>query len=97
MEKIEHQTQATSSKSFDELFLNKIKSSINKKKDISQRCDLRAKSISQQKYVSEFQRKKEEPENKNKKANTTTKKANQKHKQKKSSNKYQYKSGTIKQ
>ena len=33
IEKIEHQTQATSSKSFDELFLDKIKGPINKKQD----------------------------------------------------------------
>ena len=71
------------SKSFDELFLDKIKGPINKKKDKSQKCDLRAKIILQQKYLTEFQRKKEESETKNKKVITTTKKANQKPKQKK--------------
>ena len=83
IDKIEHQTQTTLSKSFDELYLDKIKGPINKKKDKSQKCDLRAKMILQQKYLTEFQRKKEESETKNKKVITTTKKANQKPKQKK--------------
>ena len=86
IEKIEYQTKATSSKSFDELFLDKIKGPVNKKKDRFQRCDLRAKLISQPKYLTEFQRKKEEFETKNKKAKTTAKKANQNPKQKKSIN-----------
>ena len=85
IEKIEHQTKATSSKSFDELFLDKIKVPIGKKKT-SQRRDLRAKIILQPKYLNEFQRKKEEFETKNKKAKTTAKKANQSPKQKKSIN-----------
>ena len=67
-------------------FLDKIKGLINKQKDRSQRFDLRAKIISQPKYLTEFQRKEEEFETKNKKAKTTAKKANQKPKQKKTIN-----------
>ena len=60
-----------------------MKGPINKKKDRSQRRDLRAKIISQTKYLTEFQRKKEECETKKKKAKSTAKKANQKPEQKK--------------
>ena len=80
IENIEHQIQATLSKSFDELFSDKIEGLINKKKNRSQRCDLRAKIILQPKYLTEFQGKKEQFETKNKKAKTTTKIANQKSK-----------------
>lgn len=80
---IEHQTKATWSNNFDELFFNKIKGPFNNKKGRSQRCDRSAKIISQQKYLSEFKTKKEESDTKNKKAKTTTKQANQKPKQKK--------------
>ena len=83
IEMIEHQTQATSRKCFDKLFLDKIKGPINKKKGRSQRYDLRAKIISQRKYLTEFQRKKEELENINKGAKTTAKTPNRKPKQKK--------------
>ena len=80
IENIEHQIQATLSKSFDELFSDKIEGLINKKKDRSQRCDLRAIIILQLKYLTEFQGKKEQFETKNKKAKTTTRKENQKSK-----------------
>ena len=86
IKKIEHQTKATSSKRFDELFLDKIKGPVNKKKDRFQRYDLRTKAISQPKHLTEFPRKKEEFETKNKKLKTTAKKANQNPKQKKSIN-----------
>ena len=55
IENIEHQIQATLSKRFDELFSDKIEGLINKKKDRSQRCDLRAIIILQLKYLTEFQ------------------------------------------